>query len=213
MAITRVMFVGHGPSNLPADRIVNVFHFLSEGTYPADVEEALDKVQQFYLGARSTRPIAQWLSPWVQRDAELRAYDMESPPDRVPTIRALDLGTVPSSAGLAEEVAMVITLHGAVPPALSSRRRGRIYIGPLNSFCFVGGSTTEKSHPQPTLLADLAEAATELADMSETGMRWSIHSITPSSNYVPIAGGYIDDAFDTQRRRGPDPTTRTLWSA
>jgi hypothetical protein len=30
---------------------------------------------------------------------------------------------------------------------------------------------------------------------------------------VPIESGYVDDAFDTQRRRGPDPTTRNFFVA
>jgi hypothetical protein len=56
-----------------------------------------------------------------------------------------------------------------------------------------------------------AHAAFLAADAS--ALRWSIRSITPVENFVPIVAGWIDDAFDTQRRRGPDPSFRTNWGA
>lgn len=206
------MFIGHGPSNLPADRVINVFHFSQSGTYAENVDACFDAVSDFYLGTRATRPIAQWLSPWVQRDAELRQYDMDTAPQRVPTILPLDLGAVPSAEGAVEEVALCITMHGSVPPALTRRRRGRLYLGPLNNFGVVGGSATSASHPQPTLIEDMRAAATQLAGSPAITVQWSIRSMVPSENYVPIVAGYVDNAFDTQRRRGPEASERTTWT-
>lgn len=212
MSIHRVMFVGHGPSNLPEDRVINVFHFSQSGAYEDNVPACFDAVSDFYIGARSTRPVAQWLSPWVQRDAELRQYDLAEAKPRVPTIQTLDLGAVPSAEGAPEEVALCITMHGAVPPALTARRRGRLYIGPLNNFGVVGGSTSAPSRPQATLITDLTEAAIQLAGLPATTFRWCIRSTVPAENFVPVASGYVDNAFDTQRRRGPEASTRTPWT-
>lgn len=213
MSIVRVMFVGHGPSNLPADRIVNVFHFVGPNDYETDSNLARIQVEGFYLDPNTTRPIAQWLSPWVQRDAEFRLYDMEAPKPRVPTVVPFSLGAVPSTEGYVEEVALCITMHGIVPPALTARRRGRIYIGPLNNFGVVGGTSSTASHPQPTLIADLQSAAATLAQFNTGFPQWSIRSMVPAENYVSVFNGYVDNAFDTQRRRGPDPTQRNLWES
>lgn len=206
------MFIGHGPSNLPQDRIINVFHFTGTGAYADNTDACFDAVHDFYVGARSTRPVAQWLSPWVQRSAEMRQYNLDEAKPRVPTILPLDLGSVPSTEGAIEEAALCITLHGGIPPALTARRRGRVYIGPLNNFGVVGGTTTVASHPQTALITDLTEAAIQLAGSPALTVQWCILSTVPAVNFVPIVSGYVDNAFDTQRRRGPDATQRTPWT-
>jgi hypothetical protein len=33
------------------------------------------------------------------------------------------------------------------------------------------------------------------------------------NGYYPVTAGWVDNAFDTQRRRGKDPTARTLFDA
>jgi hypothetical protein len=50
-------------------------------------------------------------------------------------------------------------------------------------------------------------------DQNGDGVPWCIRSTTPSENFVPIVGGYIDNAFDTQRRRGPADTARLTFGA
>jgi len=212
MATIRTMFVGHGPSNLPADRIVNVFHFNGPGSYAEELASAEGSVVDFYNASNTTRSIGQWLSPWVQRAAELRSYDMSTTIPRVPTILPITLGSSGGQSGYAEEVALCLTLHGVVPPALTARRRGRLYLGPLIAPAVLSGSDTAPTRPAALFIADVVQAAVRMNSILPTGMHWVIRSVTPSVNYVQIAGGYVDNAFDTQRRRGPDPTDRTLWS-
>lgn len=213
MAIVRVMFVGHGPSNLPEDRIVNVFHFLAEGTYGEAEVRCRAKVADFYEGANPIGAIGSYLSPWVQRAYELRAYDMDIPKDtRVPTVESRTLGA-PFGGGLPEEVACCITLHAAVPPALSRRRTGRLYIGPLATAAGADGSTTGPSRPAAGFMADLAAAAVRLTTTDAFATRWSIRSTRPLENYNPVASGFVDNAWDTQRRRGPVPSSKVLWAA
>lgn len=212
-SIVRVMFVGHGPSNLPADRVINVFHFTGPNDYNTDEETCRAKVADFYEGSNPTGAISGYLSPWVQRAYELRAYDMSIPKDtRVPTIEMRTLGA-PFGTGLPEEVAACITLHGQVPPAANRRRSGRLYIGPLVSAAASDGSSSGPSRPGNLFIADLCAAALRLSVVVGAAPNWCIRSTRPAENYVPIYSGYVDNAWDTQRRRGPDPTAKVTWGA
>lgn len=212
MTNIRAMFVGQGSSGLPEDRIVNVFHFVGGGTYSADAATAVTKVAEFYngLGVGQTNSIAGYLSSWVNRTAEIRTYDLTTAKPRVPTITPLELNPYLSDNGLPEEVALVTTFYGS--PPITRRRRGRLYIGPLNSNTSVinFGNQAAPSAPNPVIIGDLRIATQTLAAIDS--VQWCIRSTLPSENFVPVAGGYVDNAFDTQRRRGPDATTRSVWT-
>lgn len=205
----RVMFVGHGPSGLPEDRVVNVFHFQGQGTYAEDVEDALSSIEGFYTGVQSGMgaSLGSKLSPWVQRSAELRAYDMTTAPQRVPTVRPITLPNV-AAQGAPEEVAICLSYSG--DPPITPRRRGRIYFGPISNQAFESASSSEPARPMATMVADLILAATSLADLPG-GLSWCVRSSLPTINYVKITRGYVDNALDTQRRRGPDTTARTSF--
>lgn len=213
MTNIRAMFVGQGASGLPEDRIVNVFHFVGGGTYAADAATATTRVIGFYngLGSGQTNAVGGYLSSWVNRTAEVRTYDLTTAKPRVPTITSFELTPYLSDNGLPEEVALVATFYGA--PPVTRRRRGRLYLGPLNSNTSVidFGHQANPSKPNTQIILDLNTACSTLATPS--GVNWSIRSSLPSENFVTIVGGYCDNAFDTQRRRGPDATDRTTWNA
>lgn len=210
MSKIRVMFIGQGPSGLAEDRVVNVFHFTGPGTYAEDEAAARSAVAGFYsFSAGQTFSVGSWLSPWVSRTAELRSYDLELPPDeRPPTIEPLTLG-VAAAGGYVEEAAVCLSYRGS--PPYTQRRRGRLYIGPLRESAATAASSTTPARPSPDIIGDLGRAAEFLANSS--GVTWCIRSSVPVENFVPIIGGYVDNAFDTQRRRGPDATSRTEWLA
>lgn len=208
MAQIRCMFVGHGPSNLPEDRVVNVFHFQNANTYSAHSALVANAVSVFYSTPYGGDPVSAYISPWVQRSAELRLYDMSTAKPRVPTIVPLTLGTVLANAGLPEEVALCLSFHGATPPAVTARRRGRVYIGPLVTSAYSSATNSTPSRPSTNFLNTLTLAATGLLDA--TDVDWAILG---KDGYVQVSGGYVDNAFDTQRRRGPETTARTEWTS
>lgn len=203
------MFVGHGPSNLPSDRVINVFHFTGTTTYDADVLAAENAVLNFYqsLGPHSLT-LGNYMSPWVQRQAEIRSYDLTTAKPRVPRVTPFELGAS-GATGYAEEVTVCLSYRGAAPH--SPRRRGRIFFGPLRSSGVTDASSSEPARPNANLIADLAAAAVNLAN--DSTIQWVIRSTVPTENFVTIVDGWVDNALDTQRRRGPDPTARTLWSS
>lgn len=206
------MFIGQGASGLPEDRAVNVFHFVGTAAYAADGPSAAARVVTFYTGLTGAQvnPIGAYLSPWIQRAAELRTYDLSTGPPRVPTITPITLPAALNNSGLPEEIALVSTFFGS--PPVTRRRRGRMYLGPLNGAAAVinYGSTSAPSSPANQIVLDLRDATKQLAVAADVQL--SIRSTLPTPNFVPVAAGYVDNAFDTQRRRGPDPTSRTEWT-
>ena len=217
MSNVRVMFIGQGPSGFAEDRVVNTFHFHGPGAFDfGDIAGAINAVAEFYnsevgVPTNQGRSLAEWLSPWVSRDAELRGYNLEDGRPRVPVIQPLTLNAAGSSTGLPEEVCLVASMTGA--PPVTRRRRGRLFFGPLVAMANHENTATTNSSPQDGLREDLAIACKRLADTTLTDLDWCIRSIHPAENFVPIVGGHVDNAFDTQRRRGPDATIRTSWVA
>jgi hypothetical protein len=212
------MAIFQGGSNLPEDRFINVFHFHDPTILPYDPAAAvcIQRVRDFYEDEALAPALGQNISPYVSRSYLLQAYNLLEPVgERVPTV---EVGTLPATTadGLPEEVAVCLTLQGA--PPVTPRRRGRLYIGPLTDFStnYTPANTSTPARPNITpgssLGATLAERAAALAIQS-ADTPWCIRSTVPTENFVPIVGGYIDNAFDTQRRRGPDPTTRFEWAA
>lgn len=212
------MAVFQAESNLPEDRFVNTFHFHDATILPYDpaAAEAIARVESFYNDiALGSNTLGSLLSPWVKRTFSLQAYNLLLPPgEREPTIVTADL-PAQGGVGLPEEVAVCLTLEGAAP--VTARRRGRLYFGPLldNPGTMVGATASGPARPPLTggssVGLALTSAASVLASSTFT-LKWCIRSTTPSENYVPIVGGYVDNAFDTQRRRGPDPSTRLPWT-
>lgn len=216
----RVMFVGQGASLLPEDRFVNVFHFHSASGTAGESEYALAHVmvQNFYdLTLSGGNSPGMFLSPYCLRNAQTIVYDLEEPEPRVPHPDPFILDAA-IGGGMPEEVAIVVSLHG--PPPITARRRGRFYFGPISNAdtCVVAGTNAVPSRPAKGSAAHvtqclLASAQALLDNGQANGLLWSIRSTVPDVNYVPITGGWVDDALDTQRRRGPDPSSRMTFGA
>lgn len=218
MTTIRVQATFDTATLLPEDRYVTTFHF--DDASVTDAYEALrnavvGRVRQFYEASTPEPPLGAYISPFVSRIVTLSSYNMLLPPPRTPSFySSATLAAASAGGGLPEECAICLTLEGE--PPINNRRRGRIYFGPLVNFSnnIDVATTTTPARPKLTGASSigvvLASKASILADQSEV-MRWCIRSVTPTENFVPIDRGYIDNAFDTQRRRGPDPTTRAVW--
>lgn len=91
----------------------------------------------------------------------------------------------------------------------AARRRGRIYIGPLNTTTGIGDANNTQ-RPSPTFAATLRNAAKAFRSaVNNSGYVWVVHSPTggPTSR-AAVASIWTDDAFDTQRRRGAAPKAK-----
>lgn len=214
MALCRVQAVFQGRTLLPEDRFINTFHFsvIGPGT-PEWRAACAEGVEAFYNQTLNAVTMAEFLSPFIRRQWETRSYDLDLPEgEREPTIQPWTLAAGPT-VGYPEEVAICVTLEGA--PPVTPRRRGRIYIGPLANIPSVYDHENNALPVRPDFVGaasvgqQLVSRAFALA--ADDTLGWSIRSITPSENFVRIEGGYVDNAFDTQRRRGPDPSARVTF--
>lgn len=220
-------------SGLPEDVVNNVFHFNQEATV-SSFEDFCDAVISFYndIPSLDTVPIAEWMSDSLDRSADACKVSMYIQDD--PTgvadmgspvfVKSFTLAPENNQAPLPEEVSTVISYHGDLdgvpaeapnptpPPATirpQSRMRGRLYIGPLNVTC--GTTVTDFYRPNQAWRDRLNRALSDL---------WAFGEALPDDQYFGIwskadgevhraVGSYVDDAWDTQRRRGVPPTTRS----
>lgn len=203
-----------GASGLPEDRFVNVWHFDSAagslGTAGGDIMPALDDFYGATIMVGTGLGLAPYLSQYVLRPYSVRLYDMADAEPRVPEIYSRILkpySTVSGMMDLPEEVAICLSYH--TDPPITDRRRGRIYLGPLNHSLTTDATTSQPMRVSTSAQNTLAGLAVRMLD-ADVG--WSIYSPTDDLLH-PIVGGWIDNGLDTQRRRGPDTTTRTLWPA
>lgn len=199
--------VFQGGSNLPEDQFVNTFHFNYPGSYADGRVEIAARIADFYIVDPGVgTAIGEMMSPYVRRPFQVKTYDMTTPPPREPNVFDFTLPAVGAfQTHLPEEVCVCLS-YEAAPPVTASRR-GRIFVGPFTDQAGNAASTTVPTRVQGTLSSSLQDAATALM---EAPVGWSIYS-RKLGTLAPIVGGWIDDAFDTQRRRGPDPSARTLW--
>jgi hypothetical protein len=222
VAVARVqaVFQGGGAAGFPEDRVVNTFHFRDAGRDQDALyeEECRLRVSTFFTAETTGSSIGGFLSPWLSRTATVQSYDMSLPPgSRVPTAETFTLPATGGFAGLPEEVALVATLKGDPPD--TARRRGRLYLGPfnLNTLAFLGATATTPARPvvagAQSLTQVIRDRCVALATIAAGFPAWCIRSTVPSENYVTVTNGHVDNAWDTQRRRGPETTARTVWTS
>lgn len=216
MPIIRAQVIIPMLSALPEDACVNTFHFNSTGgTLATDLDTITDLVQDFYFATPTGEggPIrAYWGAQVDEDDVHLRLYNLSSPEPRAP-LRDTDIGVEGSvsGTGLPDEVALCLSFQAPqVSGSPQSRRRGRIFFGPLGQNALSG--TVPNNRPDAGFVGRLAQAGEDLMNnAAATSAPWVVYSPTDDAGYL-VDNGWVDNAFDTQRRRGVSPTTRTTWS-
>lgn len=208
-------------SGLPEDVTVNDFAFSDALTSVF----AAAAVEDFYLGANTTLTTAARLSTVVSRVAlacstEVYALNTQAKlaggPLGSPTlVTPFTMGAVSTAENMVSEVQVCLSFradYGDVPeedpPSRPrARRRGRVYVGPLtrNSLLIAGNNVPR---PSVSCIEDLLDAAERLADPVVLNSTWGVWS-RADAIVREIVEASVDDAFDTQRRRGEPPTTRT----
>jgi hypothetical protein len=218
-------------TGMPADNFINTFAFIT----PAGFNPALGAIQagldSFYNGQNGANPkVAGYISDSASRAAggiTYRLYDIAGALGGGPTGSPVATSTGTLAAGLGQipmpdEVAMCLTLRGSdaltspveapdgsdpgiAPDRPRSRKTGRVYIGPLTQ-----GAATSGPPPRPatnfqTVLLDAGERMFDL--LFPQSILWSVWSRTDAT-LRSLTSISVDDAFDTQRRRGPAATSR-----
>lgn len=199
MAIFRALSTKVMQSGIAEDASVNTWHF--QGTFDATVGAAVTAAwQQFMRDVHGGVPP----NPVAQTGHTLRIYNIADPEPRAPI---WDVGwsfsAAPSGTPLPAETCITISYQGArVSGEDQARRRGRMYIGPLST-----GAMTDGRPGSATIAGMVTAFQTFHAALTTAGVTFGVYSRTNSA-LVPVTDGWIDNAFDTQRRRGVSPTSR-----
>jgi hypothetical protein len=208
-------------SGLPEDVVVNTFAWTASDliTLRAMTTAA---IPSFYnnVHAPGTVTLASRISAKIARSTNgviVKYYDVTTHLDGSAhgspvAIEQFTLGAAIDGTMLPEENAVVLSYHGLLtdlPEEIgttrpAARHRGRMYFGPCNTAVNQGSDASV----EPQTNAALRGAA--LSFLALGSAPWSVWSRKNAAMYT-VVGGYVDNAFDTQRRRGHKATARTAF--
>lgn len=203
---------------LPRDVAVNTFTFSCE---PEDLPAMAQGVINFYntvaTSMGQTTAVANYIGQHVARganQASVTAWNLYDPEPRTPVhYEEYQLAGGASGDNLPLEVAACASFEGLpVSGVNQARRRGRVFIGPLKaSAAILTGQAAPRFHPD--FMDDLCAAMKGLQAWTLTeGGVWLVESRVDPTQVTPVVRGWVDNDFDTQRRRSPRASARTTWS-
>lgn len=219
----------HQRDGVPADDVQNSFAFTTATVPPSaaeidDITAALDN----FLNANQSLGVAvgHYLAESVDSAAnrvDVDFFDLTGHLDGTPhgspiASRSFTLVAPPDSSPLPAEVAICLSYHSAFGTDLEesgsmrpkARDRGRIYLGPLNILTLSEDSAGHEAFVTPNCRQTIAEAAAGFgADLDLA--TWCVWSRADAA-LKPVVAGYVDNAFDVQRRRGVKSTARFNFS-
>jgi hypothetical protein len=202
-------------SGLPQDAVVNTFHFnsLTATSVTGSAMQAIfDQLVDFYTVAKTpgTAGLTSFYSEVLTGHCDLKAYDLSTPAPRFP-VRTGAFNATLGSAGnpLPSEVALCLSYQAAkVSGEDQAHKRGRIYLGPFQDTNTVNDDGT----PQNGLVNAAAGAGKFLRTISvDDDYFWCVRSRVQDTA-LPVNDGWVDRAFDTQRRRGEKARSRLNWT-
>jgi len=219
MTILRVQCNIPRDNNVPADDAINTWHFLTVGaaTPAAAANDAVTQLGVFYAAIDVN------FATYVSTPMRFKVYDLQNPEPRVPILETTLTLTTGSGVAFPAEVAVALSYRAELLSGTNpARRRGRIFIGPLDADA--GGLNSYDMVPSSTFRTALANAASDIIVAGQTDdARWVVFSPTLAgpppwsegtleASSADVVAGYIDDAFDTIRSRGSRTTTRTVFT-
>ena len=205
MSTIRAQVIGKTFTALPEHNVTNTFHFtLPAGLTDPLATEIVAKLANFYSTVSSI------FSPVLTGQFEVKLFNLDDPPPRNPYHPGWGFNIVlpgGGGSGMPEEASICASVHAALP--WTGRRRGRLYLGPLNTTVLDAGTASAWARINPSKRTTIANAleALRTATTGGTWVIWSEKDLTPRT----ITGGWIDDSFDTQRRRGHGTNVRNTW--
>lgn len=226
-------------TGLPEDTVENVIHIGLESFAPdaGDITTWMTAFRDFYVtvGTGGVATPGSYLSESISRAANkcsILAYAITDLTGSTPMgspIGSLTYSMVNAASGAAfpEEVAAVISYSADLtdvpitepnptpPPATirpAQRRRGRLFFGPLQAQA--GTDTGTQIRPASGFRIDIGVGLKKMANAInavDSGAYFGVWSRADADVWEAVEG-YVDDAWDTQRRRGLEATTRTTFT-
>lgn len=214
-------------TGLPDDVAINTFAFRADDETAATTEIPPLLVSLYndtVTGGGSNR-ISRLLSEVIDRSTNVCDIVLAEIVDPGPTVDvgpafsitpftlgSLSGGGTPVSLPL--EVAVCASFYDTIDTATPiRRRRGRVYLGPLDI------AVLDQTGPYPLVSSGTGGATTMIGeaferlaeDSAAAGVDWCVWSRT-GGFLTGIDSGFVNNEFDTQRRRGAEATLRFSWT-
>ena len=201
-----------GVSGLAEDQFVNSWHWVQSGVLGPDYENVEDMLYTFYTGEgqSDTPSIANFMTTGnVNGDYTLKAYNLEDPKPRTPVFESSGAISPGGADSLPTECSAVLSFQATVESGENQkRRRNRVYLGPFSV------QANDDGLLKGTLVERLLFQGRGLMNESANSNTWSWVIYSPTDdNAEPVHGGWVDNAWDTQRRRGIRKTARGIFNA
>nr|CRY97689.1 hypothetical protein [uncultured prokaryote] len=211
MARISVQTILKTTDNIGQNFVNNTWHFDVDEDFTTnndlDTQTAFifDALEDFY------EDISGVLANLATTGHRFKAVDVESPAPQFPYLeRVWDFGTAINQAALPHEVCVVGSFEADRESGVNqASRRGRVFLGPISL-----SQSDNDGRLKLTAQTTIAQAFTTLKGKEDTsgegGWTWIIWSKT-RQDFGRVTSGHVDNAFDTQRRRGIQSTLRSTW--
>jgi hypothetical protein len=196
----------------PEDAITNTFHFTNTDTV-TDYDNVRDILENFYTveAPGATGSIVSYYSTVGITGAwTLKAYALNDPKPRQPVIQWSGIASPTNSAALPSEVALVQSFQADIESGeVPARRRNRVYLGP-----FKIAANSAAGRPVNELVATMLFAGKQMILEANASVRWNWVAYSPTADEAnQITNGWVDNSWDTQRRRGLYYSARGTYTA
>lgn len=215
MPILRATVTIPAKSLITEDASVNNWHFNQIGAnLQASLDEIAQDLQNYYISI-----MPHYSEAMDPANTIIRFYNLNDPKPRPPIYTDTLFSTAVSASTtsrLPSEVALCMSYEGAkVAGKNQRRRRGRIYLGPWAA----EGASGQHDRPGATLMQIVRDQGNALLAESNGGLlfNWVVYSPTSVASgvggdpYVVVTNGWVDNSWDTQRRRGVETTTKNSF--
>ena len=207
LGLNAVQWIWEGESQLAEDAYVNTWHFRKDLGVVTNYPNIVDLLTDFYTvtadGAVGA-PIDYMSGESITGKATIKIYDLTEPKPRYPVYTQDQYFNISEGSSLPTECAAVMSFQGERVAGLEqARRRNRIYLGPLSIYA-MSDMMLKGEFVQSILFQ--GKQLLNAVNSSET-WDWVVYSPT-NNNVVSITDGWVDNGFDTQRRRGVRSTAR-----
>jgi hypothetical protein len=175
--------------SLPRDSVVNVLHFATGALDPGGYDELTQELAAAFHD----------MGIFSSQGHKVKAYDLADAKPRPVKSETLIAPTGPMSATGNRDVALCLSFYATrnLP-----RQRGRLYLGPFSQ------TDCGQHRPPGALITTLATMPAKFAAAGGASVEWAVYS-EADNTARPVTNWYIDDEWDTQRRRGTKPSART----
>lgn len=198
--------------NIAANFATNTFHF------DIDEDPGLDNDKERICDEEITPAIAALYDSFRASTLgglqigghRIKYVDIDDPAPQYPFVESVwDFPSGVAQVLLPSEVCIASSFEGVrVAGVNQASKRGRLFLGPLNVNANDNGRVDAAAR---TAIANGFKAFKDSTDDAGfSGWIWTVYS-RKLDIMTPVVMGHVDNAFDTQRRRGVSSTARTVW--